>query len=327
MQHQPGNSNHRLTHAEVNPTAGGSVAPVAAEHITRLAVIGAGTLGWQIACLALARGFTVALHDTQPTALPPAQARITRQLAELLPAGEAAVAAALARLTATTDLAAAIATAELVIEAVPEVVDLKRQVFAQLDRLAPPAAILATNSSSMRSRLLADATGRPDRVLNMHFFNFPWRRNFVEIMSCGQTSTESLATTAGVGRRLGMTAVVLRGEVTGFLYGRIWRAIKREALAQLERGIAAADEIDTACRIGLNMPEGPLRMMDRVGLDVILAIEEHYYGETGDPADLPPAILRQLVTRGDLGRKTGRGFYDYTTADGTESGWEEGRAT
>jgi 3-hydroxybutyryl-CoA dehydrogenase len=108
---------------------------------------------------------------------------------------------------------------------------------------------------------------------------------------------------------------VLRGEVTGFLYGRVWRAVKREALAQLARGVAAPEEIDLACRIGMGMADGPLAMMDQIGLDVVLAIEEHYYSETGDPADAPPALLRELVVAGHLGRKTGRGIYDYGERD------------
>jgi 3-hydroxybutyryl-CoA dehydrogenase len=293
--------------------AGPAVEPVPAERIARLAVVGAGTLGWQIACLGLARGFTVGLHDIQPAALATARARIAAQLVELAGAGAPPADAALARLTTATELAEVAGQADFVIESVPESVPLKRSVFAALDRLAPPAAILATNSSSFRSRLLADATGRPDRVLNYHFFNFPWRRRYVEIMTCGRTSAASLAAAEGLGRRLGLAAVVLRGEVTGFLYGRIWRAVKREALAQLTRGIASPEEIDLACQIGLNMPEGPLRMMDRIGLDVILAIEEHYYAESGDPSDAPPACLRELVAAGHLGRKTGRGFYDYTS--------------
>jgi 3-hydroxybutyryl-CoA dehydrogenase len=134
-------------------------------------------------------------------------------------------------------------------------------------------------------------------------------------MSSGQTSAASLATAAGLARRLGLQPVVLQGEITGFLYGRIWRAVKREAIAQLERGLATAEEIDLACRIGMNMPEGPLRMMDRIGLDVVLAIEEHYATESSDPRDTPPAVLRERVAAGHLGRKTGRGFYDDYGAD------------
>jgi 3-hydroxybutyryl-CoA dehydrogenase len=288
-----------------------AVAPIPAERIRRLAVVGAGTLGWQIACLGLARGFMVGLHDLRPEALATACERIEAQLA-VLAGGEAPPPPdAPAVLTATTDLATAVGAAEFVVESVPEAAPLKREVFAALDRLAPPSTILATNSSSFRSRLLADATGRPDRVLNFHFLNFPWRRRYVEIMTCGRTSAASLATAEGLGRRLGLAAVVLRGEVTGFLYGRVWRAVKREALAQLARGIAAPEEIDLACRIGLGMADGPLAMMDRIGLDVVLAIEEHYHAETGDPADAPPALLRELVAAGHLGRKTGRGIYDY----------------
>ncbi|MCC6625861.1 MAG: 3-hydroxyacyl-CoA dehydrogenase family protein [Chloroflexi bacterium] len=294
-----------------------AVTPAPAEAIARLAVIGAGTLGWQIACLGLARGFTVALHDVAEPALARARDQITAQLAALAASGDSrAPAEALAVLTTTTDLTVAAGMADFIIESVPESVPLKQAVFAALDRVAPPAAILATNSSSFRSRLLADATTRPDRVLNFHFVNFPWRRPYLEIMTCGATSAASLATVAGLAERLGLRPVVLRGEVTGFLYGRIWRAVKREAIAQLERGIATAEEIDLACQIGMNMPDGPLRMMDRIGLDVILAIEEHYAAESGDPRDAPPAIVQTLVAAGHLGRKTGRGFYDDYDAPG-----------
>jgi 3-hydroxybutyryl-CoA dehydrogenase len=297
-----------------------AVAPVPAERIARLAVVGAGTLGWQIACLGLARGFEVALCDREPAALPVAAGRIAEQLAALAPETGRPAGELLARLGRTTDPAAAAGAADFVVESIPESVPLKRALFAELDRLAPPACILATNSSSIRSRLLADATGRPDRVLNFHFLNFPWRRRYIEIMSCGRTSPASLAAAEGLGRRLGLYTVVLSGEVTGFLYGRIWRAIKREALAQATRGLASVEAIDTACQIGLGMGEGPLRLMDRIGLDVVLAIEEHYHEESGDPADAPPALLRELVAAGHLGRKTGRGFYTYAPDDRPDGG-------
>jgi 3-hydroxybutyryl-CoA dehydrogenase len=291
-------------------------APADAPPVARLAVVGAGTLGWQIACLALAHGLPVALTDLHPPALATAQARINTQLASLASSGAWPLAATgLARLTLTPSLAQAVHDADLVIEAIPEVVALKRALFTDLDRLAPPDALLATNSSSFRSALLADAISRPERVLNMHFSNFPWQRRFLEIMSCGQTTAANLARAAALGEHLGLYTVVLRGEVTGFLYGRIWRAVKRECLSQLARGLASVEAIDMVCAIGLGMPEGPFRRMDRIGLDVILAIEEHYYAESGDPADAPPAFLRQMVADGQLGRKTGRGFYDYT-ADG-----------
>jgi 3-hydroxybutyryl-CoA dehydrogenase len=281
--------------------------------VRRLAVVGAGTLGWQIACLGIARGFPVALTDVHEPALATARRRIAGQLEALAGTDDWPPAAtALQGLTVTPTLAEAVRGADLVIEAIPESVSLKRDLFAALDRLAPPTALLATNSSSFRSDLLADATTRPERVLNMHFSNFPWQRRFLEIMSCGQTSAACLASAAAVGERLGLYTVVLRGEVTGFLYGRIWRAIKRECLAQLARDLASVEAIDTVCQIGLGMPEGPFRRMDRIGLDVVLAIEEHYHAESGDPNDAPPAFLREMVANGHLGRKTGRGFYDYS---------------
>lgn len=291
---------------------GAAVAPLPADRIERLAVIGAGMLGWQIACVCLHRGFTVVLHDIAEAALTAARVNIADQLGAMTGGDDAVAAGALDRLVVTTDLAEAARDTDFVIEAAPESLPLKRELFAALDAIAPPPVILATNSSSIRSRLLADATTRPDRVLNLHFLNRPWQRPYVEVMTCGQTSATSLTTAAGLGRRLGLHTVVVQGEVTGFVFNRVWRAIKRECLAQLARGAASVEDLDAACVIGLGMPEGPFRMMDRVGLDVVLAIEDQCHAETGDPADAPPAFLREMVAAGRLGRKSSRGFYDYT---------------
>ena len=255
----------------------------------RLAVIGAGTLGWQIACLGRRAASRWPSRCSRGRRFGAARGP-SRRSWRSWPIAAAEEPAALADVDHHRPALAA-RHGRLRHRVGPRVGPAEAHVFAALDQVRR-RNILATNSSSFRSRLVADATERPDRVLNFHFLNFPWQRPYIEIMTSGQTSAASLATAAGLGRRLVWPPVVLQGEVTGFLYGRIWRAVKREAIAQLERGIATPEEIDLACQIGMNMPDGPLRMMDRIGLDVILAIEEHYAAETGDPRDAPPAVLR-----------------------------------
>jgi 3-hydroxybutyryl-CoA dehydrogenase len=187
----------------------------------------------------------------------------------------------------------------------------KRALFADLSAVAGREVVLATNSSSFRSRLLADATRHPERLLNTHFYGEPWRRSAVELMTCGATDPAILARVAEFLATCGLTPFVVRGESTGFIFNRIWRAIKRESMRVVAEGHATPEEVDRLWSLVMQSAPGPFARMDRVGLDVVLDIERRYAAESDDPDDEPPALLVELVERGLLGVKSGRGFYEY----------------
>ncbi|MDI3339042.1 MAG: 3-hydroxyacyl-CoA dehydrogenase family protein [Sphaerobacter sp.] len=289
----------------------------------RVAIIGAGTMGGQLAVTLAGRGVPVRLTDAAPAALAAARDRIAADAARLVDEGVLAgpAAAISARVEAVSTLADAVHGAWLVIEAAPERLDLKRALFAELSALAPPDVILATNSSSFRSRLLADVTRHPARLLNTHFYHHPWQRNGVELMTCGQTDPAVIERVAAFLRATGFLPVVVRGESTGFIYNRIWRAIKRESLRVVAEGLATPEEVDRLFCLALGAPVGPFGLMDRVGLDVVADIERHYAAESGRPEDEPPALLDELVRAGRLGVKTGRGFYGYPDPPFARPGW------
>jgi 3-hydroxybutyryl-CoA dehydrogenase len=259
--------------------------------IARVAVIGAGTMGRGIALAAAEADCLVTLHDAR-----------AEQLANPLP-GVA---------TATT-LADALAGAELVIEAIPESMDAKLALFAALDGAAAPGAILATNTSSLSVSALAAATGRPDRVIGLHFFNPVQRMKLVEVVRGEKTSDATVASALTIVERLGKEAIVVR-DSPGFATSRLGLALGLEAMRMVEEGVGTAADIDRAMVLGYNHPVGPLRLTDLVGLDVRLGIAEHLHRSLGDRFR-PPEILRRMVEEGRLGRKTGDGFYDWDDTD------------
>ena len=282
--------------------------------IERIAVIGSGTMGRQIALRAAQGGCTVALYDSDPAALARAETAMdamARQWAAggTLPA--AAMTETLVRLRFVAGLGAAVRDADLVIEAVPERVGLKRAVWAQVDEVAPEAAIIATNSSSIRVSLLEDATGRPERTANLHFFHPLPDRPMVEIGPGTRTSAATMDALAAFARRIALLPLRVRKESTGFIINRVWRAIKKETLKVADSGVASFEDVDRAFMLFYGLTQGPFGMMDAIGLDVVADIERVYAAESGDPNDLPPPILTERVARGDLGVKTGRGFYTY----------------
>jgi 3-hydroxybutyryl-CoA dehydrogenase len=222
-----------------------------------------------------------------------------------------AVDAAFTRLTFSTDLDAAAAPADLVIEAAVEKLDVKRELFSRLDKVAPPHAILTTNSSAIMSSQLADATGRPDRVANMHFFNPALVMRCVEVVRGPGTSDATVDAVVAVVRQLGKEPVVLRKEIPGFVANRILGAARDEAISLLEQGVATVEDIDAACRTALGYPMGPFELMDLTGVDIGYHAKLARHAVTGDPRDLPSRTVTELVERGDLGRKTGKGFYTY----------------
>lgn len=280
--------------------------PVPTDLDTRpVAVLGAGTLGRRIALMFAAGGARVRITDASPEQCAEAVRFVQEQLPELSRelGGQGGTA------EVSPDLAAAVDGAWLVVEAVPERLELKTEVFGELDRLAPPDAVLASNSSSYRTSEMLGRVSRPDRVVNMHFY-MPPRARAVEIMSCGRTDPAVIALLVERVPRYGLVPFEVRTQSTGFIYNRIWAAIKREALSVAAEGVATPEEIDRIFRLTLGTQRGPFRMMDAVGLDVVLDIEEHYAVERPYLPEAPRQLLRELVERGDLGAKTGRGFYD-----------------
>ena len=213
-------------------------------------------------------------------------------------------------LTFTADLSVA-QSADFVIEAVVEKLDIKRQLFAELDRLAPQHAILATNSSSFVPSQIADATARPDRVCNMHFFNPALVMECVEVVRGPETSQATVEATLGLAHGLGKIPVLLNREIPGFIANRILNAARDEAIALLEGGIASVEDIDTVCRTALGYPMGPFELMDLTGIDIGYYTRQARFTESGDPADLPSRSVAEKVERGELGRKTGKGWYEY----------------
>ena len=287
------------------------------DNIQKLCVTGAGQMGAQIAVVAALSGFEVKLHDISPEQLDKAMAGNRKQLDRRVEKGRlnaAEVTAALGRLQTTENLETAAEEADFVIEAVVERLDVKKKVFRELDDYAPSHAILATNSSYLGNSEIAKATERPDQVVNMHFFFPPMVMQLVEIVKGQMTSPQTMELTAAVARKMGKTPVILHKEMPGFLVNRILRAITNEAYFLLENGVASFEDIDLACKRGLNHPMGPFQLSDFSGLDVGYNARLEIYESTQREEDKPPASLERRVQRGDLGRKTGRGFYDYSTS-------------
>lgn len=282
--------------------------------IERVAMIGTGTMGRQIALRTARYGLPVTLYDSDPVALDRARAAIDETLNGWLAQGalgRGELDDIEARLRYANDLRDAVRDADLVIEAIPERVDLKRALFSQLDELCPEGAIIATNSSSIRVRYLEDATARPEKVANLHFYNPIWEAPMVEIGRGTRTDGATIDALTGYARRIAVLPLHVRKESTGFIFNRVWRAVKKETLKVVESGVASFEDVDRAWMTMYHTAMGPFGKMDEIGLDVVKDIEEHYAAESGDPADRPPRILTDRVARGDLGMKTGRGFYTY----------------
>ena len=280
--------------------------------IKTAAVLGAGTMGRGIAHVSALAGFATHLFDTSADALKKAESGIHRNLAKGVELGKVpADAAGSARhnLRFDTDLAAAVAEADLVIEAVPESMELKIDIFRQVARACPPHALFASNTSALSITEMAAASGRPERFAGMHFFNPVHVMKLIELVKGLQTSDETLEAMRRVGVRMGKE-VVLVNEAPGFVTSRINALIGNEAFRMLQEGVASAEDIDKALKLGLNHPMGPFEMVDLVGLDVRLSILEFLHKSLGE-AFRPNLILVQHVRAGRLGRKTGRGVYSY----------------
>lgn len=284
-------------------------------NVERILVVGAGTMGHGIAQVAALAGFEARLYDVVPGAVERGLAAATAALLKGVEKGKvepAAADAARARLgPAAPDLEAAAREADLVVEAVPERLDLKREVFAALGRAAPAHAVLATNTSSLPVTEIAAASGRPARVVGMHFFNPVPLMALLELVRTTHTAAEALDTARAVGERMGKTVIVVR-DSPGFATSRLGLVLGLEAIRMVEEGVASPADIDTAMELGYRHPMGPLRLTDLVGLDVRLGIAEHLARVLDDRRFEPPALLREMVAEGRLGRKSGAGFYTWT---------------
>ncbi len=277
-------------------------------------MVGAGTMGSQIALqTALSGHYQVTLVDADPQQLERAVAQNERLVKRSVEKGrvtQAAGSAALASIATSVDLEVAAAKADLIIEAVFEDFQVKEGIFRRADASAPPAAILASNSSSIAISRLAVATSRPERCCNMHFFHPVTVMQLCEVVQGPATSPETIATAMDFVRSIDRVPVHIRREVHGFIVNRILVAATEEALRLLEGGYATFEDIDIAVKKGLNWPMGPFELLDFSGIDIFYGVLEdrHRLGE--GPA--PSSILKEKVRRNELGRKTGRGFYDYS---------------
>ncbi len=280
--------------------------------IKRIAVVGAGTMGHGIAQVCATYGYRVTLIDIVPEQLERAQAAIRKSVEKLHAKGritDQQKEAALANIATATDLDAA-AGADFVVEAVVERVGVKKEVFSRLDKLTRPEVILASNTSSISITELGAATGRPDKVIGMHFMNPVPLMRLVEVVRGLETSDETTAVVVALAEQLGKTPVEAR-DFPGFISNRILCPMINEAIYALMEGVGTAEAIDTVMKLGMNHPMGPLELADLIGLDVVLSIMEVLHEGLGDDKYRPCPLLRRMVAAGHLGRKTGRGFYVY----------------
>jgi 3-hydroxybutyryl-CoA dehydrogenase len=285
------------------------------DDVKNVCVVGAGNMGHQISLHCALYGYKVICTDVVPEVLEKAEKFADTYLPGRVQKGkltEEAAKKARALISFTPDLKKAAKDADLVIEAVLERIALKRQVFAELDKIAPPHAILATNSSMIVSSEIASATNRPSKVVNLHFFNPALVMKLVEVVQGPHVSDETAGIMMEFCRRIEKEPILIKKEVDGFVLNRIFSVISREAQWMLEMGVASAEDIDKACVFGAGHPMGPFRLMDLTGIDLAFDIGMGKFQRTGNFADLPtPSVVRK-VAEGKFGQKTGEGWYKYS---------------
>jgi 3-hydroxybutyryl-CoA dehydrogenase len=288
---------------------------VSVDELQAVAVVGAGSMGRQIALNTALYGFPVRLWDSRPEQMTAARGWVDEYVAGRLEKGRwTADQASQARknLVFAGSLAEACAEADLAIEAVVEDIDVKRGVFGDLHELCPPRAILATNSSTIVSSRLADATGRPAQVANMHYFNPAMVMEVVEVVQGPHTAPETAETLVEFCRRTGKQPIWMKREIDGFIANRLLGAVIREAGRLVDDGYASFEEVDLAAEKALGHPMGPFRLLDMTGIEVSYLVSQDRFRRTGNEEDRPARCIEERVKAGHLGRKTGRGFYTYS---------------
>ncbi len=284
------------------------------EEIRKVAIIGAGTMGTQIGPLAASFGYEVVIYDRDEGAFNKGLENVKDLIKKskkvpTIPVKEWDKGIKKTKLC--RQLEEALENADLVIEAIPEELELKRAVFGQLDGLAPRNAILATNSSSIPISKIESATDRREKCLNIHFYIPAMGLNMVDIMGGSKTTEETMQTGKEWIRSIGCVPLTVNKETLGFCFNRVWRAVKRETLYLWAEGYVDFRDIDRGWMIFTGMSMGPFGLMDSIGLDVVYNIEMVYYDDTQDPKDRPPDALKAMLDRNELGVKTGKGFYAY----------------
>ncbi|WP_246983190.1 3-hydroxyacyl-CoA dehydrogenase family protein [Halorientalis marina] len=275
-----------------------------------VAVIGAGTMGIGIAHVSAAAGHSVNLRDLEPNIVMDAIDTISTRLGSGVDRGalsQSQADTALDQLDGTTDLESAVSSADLVVEAIPEDLENKRELLADIEEFVDEEAVIATNTSSLSVTAIATALKHPERAVGLHFFNPPHKMKLVEVVLAEQTSDETAEFAEEFVADLEKTAVVVQ-DAPGFASSRLGLALGVEAMRMVEQGVASVEDIDASMELGYNHPVGPLELTDRVGLDVRLDILEYLHEELGDRFE-PPEILRRKVEQGNIGKKVGRGFY------------------
>lgn len=282
-------------------------------EIQKVGVVGAGLMGSGIVETVARAGFDVVVREINDEAIEKGMARIRKSIGTAVERGKLEAGerdAAWQRIHTTTSLDA-MSDRDIVIEAAVENMDIKRQVFKELDAITPAHAILVTNSSSLSSTELGSVTSRADKVAGLHFFNPVPVMKLVEIIRALETSDETMETLRAFSEKLGKTVVVAK-DTPGFIVNALLIPYLMDAVRMLENGIATREDIDTAIHLGLGHPMGPLTLLDFVGLDTTLYIADIMYDEFKDPKYAAPPLLRKLVASGHMGRKAGRGVYDYS---------------
>ncbi len=295
--------------------------------IKKVSVVGLGTLGTQIAVQAASYGYEAKGFDQDPEIFQKTIQKVKGMMKILgksptLPLPEWEKGASRVRLA--KDLKEVLSGADLVIEAVPENLELKRSVWKEIDSFAPPTALLATNSSSIPVSRIENATRRPEKCLNIHFYMPAVGMNIADIMGGTKTASEAIEAAKEFIRSIDCIPLTVKKEILGFCFNSVWRAIKKQTLYMWAGGFVDFRDIDRAWMVFTQMTQGPFGLMDLVGLDVVYDIEMSYYNESKDPKDHPPQALKDKIDRKELGVKTGRGFYTYPDPEFRKPGFLKG---
>jgi 3-hydroxybutyryl-CoA dehydrogenase len=279
----------------------------------RLAVIGSGLMGSGIAQVAAQAGWHVTLRDLDDASVERGLGAIRDSLGRFAAKGKITgddLEGTLGRITPTTDLEAA-ADADIVVEAIYERIEAKHEVFRVLDKICKAGAVLGTNTSAIPITQIASVTNRPESVVGIHFFSPVPMMTLVELVRGYRTSDETLGTARRFAEEIGKTCVEVNRDVAGFVSNRLFAALVVEAISLVESGVVSAADLDTVCKLGFGHAMGPLATVDLTGIDVLLHAAQNIYRDTGDAKFFPPELMQRMVTAGDLGRKSGKGFYAY----------------